>query len=435
MTYFAITAQYPVFTELNGTPLENGYIYIGEAGKNPVTNPITAYWDDGLLYPAAQPIRTLAGAPNRGGSPSAIFCNSEFSILVNDKNGNQVYYSATGIKNYTAATLEDRKNYIMNGKFNIIQRGITNNPDRWQLADSGYTGSQTTYTFTLSDSTIPTNPTAYQVLDYAGSSALVTDYVKYYEVIEDVSTFSGKDIILSFYAKSGTDGRSEFSTSFDLLKSSSYTSTAYYAQGIGVTKHELTGDWTQYSVILSVPPIANTGGESIPNFVDSGLVVNFWLAAGTDYDDQTNELGRAAGELHITDVRINLGTQIITGNDRTFNEELALCQRYYEKSYNYADIPGANTLTGSIFLTAANADEFLPTHPFLVKKRINPVVTLWSPSAADQIDEVLHIGTGDVAVVSTDASEANINTIEIGVAKTDTENYRYHYAADAEFVL
>ena len=38
-----IEAVNPQFNELNGEPLENGYIYIGTDGLDPITNPITVY--------------------------------------------------------------------------------------------------------------------------------------------------------------------------------------------------------------------------------------------------------------------------------------------------------------------------------------------------------------------------------------------------------
>jgi hypothetical protein len=97
MTYYPVTAPYPVFSERDGTPLEDGYIYIGELNQNPVTNPITVTWDAEGFYPAAQPIRTIGGFPDRNGSPSNIYINSgdntSYSILIQDKHEQLVYSS------------------------------------------------------------------------------------------------------------------------------------------------------------------------------------------------------------------------------------------------------------------------------------------------------------------------------------------------------
>ena len=59
---------YPIFTDSNGDPLESGYIFIGVAGLNPISNPLQAYWDADLTIPATN-IRTSEGYPVYNGSP------------------------------------------------------------------------------------------------------------------------------------------------------------------------------------------------------------------------------------------------------------------------------------------------------------------------------------------------------------------------------
>lgn len=87
-----IASPFSVFFDRSGQPLDNGYIYIGTAGINPETSPITVYWDLSLAVTAAQPIRTLAGYPSRDGSPSAIVINQiAYSIVVRDRTGALVF--------------------------------------------------------------------------------------------------------------------------------------------------------------------------------------------------------------------------------------------------------------------------------------------------------------------------------------------------------
>lgn len=97
MTYFPVASPFEIFFDLDGNPLEEGYIYIGEANQNPITNQITVYWDSTGLYPAAQPIRTIDGYPDRNGSAAKIYVNAgafeDYSILINDKNGRLVFYA------------------------------------------------------------------------------------------------------------------------------------------------------------------------------------------------------------------------------------------------------------------------------------------------------------------------------------------------------
>lgn len=96
MALTQLAPPYPIFTDKNGDPLDNGYLYFGEVNKNPETNPIQVYYDSALTQPAAQPLRTSNGYVMRNGSPSLIYSSSQFSVTVRDKNNALVIYSPVG---------------------------------------------------------------------------------------------------------------------------------------------------------------------------------------------------------------------------------------------------------------------------------------------------------------------------------------------------
>lgn len=76
----------PYFTDLQGKHLQGGYIYIGVDGLNPETNPISVFWDSYGTIPAAQPIRTINGHPDRNGAIGNLYTNElNYSITVKDK--------------------------------------------------------------------------------------------------------------------------------------------------------------------------------------------------------------------------------------------------------------------------------------------------------------------------------------------------------------
>ena len=84
-----------MFTDTSGVPLEDGYIYVGTAGLNPETNPVAVYWDDAQTLAAAQPVRTLNGFPSRGGTASRLYCGTDYSLTVKDKNSVIVFSTLT----------------------------------------------------------------------------------------------------------------------------------------------------------------------------------------------------------------------------------------------------------------------------------------------------------------------------------------------------
>lgn len=95
MTALSVNPPFPVFTDIDGQPLENGYLWMGLPNLNPITNPIQVYWDAGRTIPAAQPIRTLGGYPVNSGTPSRIFVSQDYSIQVQNRNGSVVYSAPT----------------------------------------------------------------------------------------------------------------------------------------------------------------------------------------------------------------------------------------------------------------------------------------------------------------------------------------------------
>lgn len=76
---------YQIYTDLNGYPMDNGYIYIGTVNLDPVTNPISVYWDTAGTIPAAQPLRTQNGYIVNAGSPAVAYVlAASYSLTLKD---------------------------------------------------------------------------------------------------------------------------------------------------------------------------------------------------------------------------------------------------------------------------------------------------------------------------------------------------------------
>jgi hypothetical protein len=89
---YAITSPFPSFNDTDGSPLNNGNVYVGSANLNPVTDPIPVYWDEALTQPAAQPVRTINGYLSRNGSPGRLYTGFvTYSIRVTNNKGVQVF--------------------------------------------------------------------------------------------------------------------------------------------------------------------------------------------------------------------------------------------------------------------------------------------------------------------------------------------------------
>jgi hypothetical protein len=96
MALTQVTGPYPIFTDLDGTPLDDGYLYIGAINDDPETNPIQVFFDSNLTIPATQPIRTNNGYAYRNGTPALLYTGGEFSITIRNKRNEFVLYSPVG---------------------------------------------------------------------------------------------------------------------------------------------------------------------------------------------------------------------------------------------------------------------------------------------------------------------------------------------------
>lgn len=103
-----IQTPYVQFTELDGSPLDDGAVYIGTAGLNPQTNPITVYWDNAGTQPAAQPLSTRSGVIARNGAPARVYISaSSYSLMVRDKRGRLVASELTISASVDASGITD----------------------------------------------------------------------------------------------------------------------------------------------------------------------------------------------------------------------------------------------------------------------------------------------------------------------------------------
>lgn len=141
--------------------------------------------------------------------------------------------------------------------------------------------------------------------------------------------------------------------------------------------------------------------QTITNDSTARLYLIFWLGSGTDYrsgvaqpswGNIVNANRNSGGILNlasainnsfqITGVQLEIGTKASAFEFKRFDDELFRCQRYYEKSYDYATAPGANTNIGQASCTAFDGTALTRVRvnnaDFLVQKRAVPAILIWS---------------------------------------------------------
>ena len=248
---------------------------------------------------------------------------------------NDLHYPYVGPTRLEPTGLGGVRNAVINGGFDIWQRGTSQttdsygSDDRWFNAHSGSTKTHSRGVFAAGQTDVPGNP-RYFSRTVVGSAAGAANHVIKFQKIEDVRTFAGETVTLSFWARA--DAATALSVEFaQLFGSGGSPSAPVY--GIGATKVALDATWRHHVKTLTIPSIA---GKTPGTHDDSSLLVVFWFDAGASYDARTDGLGQQSGTVDIARVQLEPGSVATPFERRPVGTELALCQRYFAVSTGIA---------------------------------------------------------------------------------------------------
>ena len=280
-----------------------------------------------------------------------------------------------------------RKNYIINGNFNIWQRGASfTNPsvndytaDRWQVISVG--GGMASVNQILNQD----SDQGRRHLQFTSGTSVTYNEIQ--QRIERISRFrSSKTYTLSFLAKA---------TSAVSLSAITYEN---YGDGgsttlTTTTNHSVTTSWTKFTQQITLSDYsAKTLGNN--NFLGIGFRVN---------DDNLT--------VEIAQVQLEEGSVATDFEYRPIGEELALCQRYYYGHVNLVTVP-------PIYNSTTNLTRRV-TFVFPVPMRATPSVNI-----------IVHSNfSGTPSVTSPSIHSINFQGTATGVTNGTQIN---NFSADAE---
>ena len=294
-----------------------------------------------------------------------------------------------------AADLFSNRNAIINGDFNIWQRGtsfvgITDSSysaDRWSYYKLG------TMVHDISRSSdVPTLAQAGRNFNYSilvdcqtiDSSIASTDICVIQQRIEGYNylPLAQKAVTLSFWVKATKIGK----YCVALGNASPFDRSIVKEFTIN------NSDVWEYKT-LTFPASPSAGSWDYTNGI--GLRVSFCLAAGSTYQstadswqtgnfhataNQVNACDNIANNFRLCGIQLEAGSIATPFEQRTFSQELLLCQRYFEKSYDVADPPGAvANNSGNARAFPVTSAAFRQNIFFKVPKRALPTITYYNP--------------------------------------------------------
>jgi len=327
------------------------------------------------------------------------------------------------------------KNKIINGDFGVWQRGTSfSNPaagtytaDRFVVWHDGSGATRTISQQAFTPGTAP-------VTGYEGSyffrydvSAVGTGntYQNIEYPIENVRTLAGQTATISFWAKAAS------SRNLSFIFAQQFGSGGSSDVTFGSTTVALTTSWQRFTTTVSVPSIA---GKTIGGNTNQ-LHIYF-------------QLGALSGitTIDLWGVQVEAGSVAtpFTTASGTLQGELALCQRYYEKSYDQGTSPGTATVVGSCFSGSALPASVVSTTGYIlggcrwkVEKRIAPTVTVYDYNGTAGFVTACNPGTGDTAgnnpyISGIGTAGAQIGRDGASGTRTAVNAIYYQYTASAE---
>ena len=247
----------------------------------------------------------------------------------------------------------------------------------------------------------------------------------------DWGTADAKTVTLSFWTRSsltGTFGGTIKNSAEDRVYPFSYTiSTANTWEKVTITiEGDASGTWLTTNG-RGITVVFGLGtGATLSATAGAWSAGNKFSATGA-----TSVVGTSGATLYITGVQLEAGSVATPFERRQYGQELALCQRYCQKSYNLETVPGGVTNSGMLAVLANNSTygECLQAR-FPVAMRALPTITTYNPAtgASGSIRNI----TGSTNVTASLNNTSQNGLSNLNVALTSGSVYIFHYLASAE---
>ena len=282
----------------------------------------------------------------------------------------------------------------------------------------------------------------------------------------DTSIAAGERLVLNYRfegqdlqsLKSSSSSLKAFTVSFYARANTAFNLVSEIIFGADTSKNSeanqvnaLTTSWQRFT--MSIPAATNTQIDDVTTH-DTDLM--FWMHAGSTYTSGSNSTtlrpnvnaNRAAGVssifastsnfVEITGIQLEIGDTATPFEHRTFGDDLADCQRYFQKSYDYGTDIGTATTVGAMYhrhTAGENVSNRTPTITFPVEMRAATTTVVYSLNGT--ANAASDCGTGFTH--SSDSTSTNFSGTDgthglsrLGLGQGKDAIIGFHYTADAE---
>ena len=350
---------------------------------------------------------------------STIKVNSIKNTSTNDGGiaiDNSGHVQIDGVQLPTVGALSNR-NLIINGAMNVWQRGTSQTTSGGYGADRFWMANATS---AARNTSAPAGFTYSTKLTYSSSDMSIGQPIELTATGEqDGALASGNTVTLSYYAK--VDSETEAIGTVINFRDSKFSSSNQVAFTSSNSSATWTTTWTRYEHQFTVPTVAGTN-------VLAGLEIN-----GISKD------------AYITGVQLEVGEKATPFEHRSYGDELARCQRYYETTYRSGyseghnfnqEYPFVDSRPVGINFIASDDGTTAVSFSYRVTKRTDPTVRLFSAkTGASNKAHTYRSGAGNNTDVTIAAiwTTPNYCTIATSLNAVNRANESYlHIVGDCE---
>lgn len=334
------------------------------------------------------------------------------------------------IQAIAATAQQGLRNGLINGGFHIAQResafsnldeadGLTYTVDRWAFQADGSGGAGVGSVSRQAFGITPEVAGATWFLRLVQSAAATVSRPRLRQVIEGLQDWSGRQVTLSFYARTQVATQLEVGFVQKIGGPASDVELGALASTVN-----LTSSWQQFSVTVDLPD---------PSFAvqpGNGLAIEFRPLLG-----QTHTI-------ELAQIQIESGGAASAFEVRPLELERLLCERYYQQSYPDGTAAGAlgfNVPAGAPLVAPVIDDNpDMIRHDFAVQMRATPTMRWFSPvtGAEGQVTRYTDPSTPYDFALAGGASAATPKTTghpDLDFGSGGIEDVVYvHWTADAE---
>jgi hypothetical protein len=366
---------------------------------------------------------------------------------------NTVSYATLNTDLQSGGYASNFKNRVINGAMVISQRNgtssVTITSDGQYVIDRWITRNSVTSKFSIQQNAGAVTPPA-GFTNYLGVTSLSSYSVGTAELFcvgQRIEGFNTADLMwgtanaqpvtLSFWVRSsltGTFGGSFLNSAENRSYPFTYTisSANTWEQKSITVVGDTTGTWLTTNG-LGVQLFFNLGtGSTYTGTAGSWSGSQFFSATGA-----TSVVGTSGATFYITGVQLEKGSTATSFDYRSIGTELALCQRYYEKSYNPDVVPATASDIGRIF-SAGNVGATTSAYitcqvQFKVSKRATPTVIIYD--TVGNAGKTTRVTAGIGSSTNSNGTINNAGTENVMVESTDGNSHSqiiFQYVSTAE---